>query len=441
MRQAHEAGTACGRPGPGRTDRDRRRRELSQNYLRGPDAARQFLRAVRLDPDGLCVEVGAGEGILTTRLAGMCREVVAYEVDLALADRLRERLRGRDNVRLVMTDFLAARPPSKPFQVVGNAPFSLTAPIVDWCLHATRMRTATLITQLEYARKRTGGYGRWTLLTCTTWPQVSWELRGKLPRTLFSPVPRVDAGICTWSGARPRWSARPGSAPTGSSCRRVQRRRRLGAGVAAPLLPAGPSRAGVRDRGPGQAAVVAFVSPDQWVQIFTLLDARGKADSAPRCAGRRASRCPARASAPAGPLGRPRSGRAGQVAPVRARSSRCGRTCLRAGRRPRASPDRLWTIGEGHVGDRGDPVHRSGRQVDRVAGAEVLARQVIGGRAVLEMAAPVRTLIVSSFCRWYCRLSECPAVTWRILPMYLPSTAAKMISWPQGLSCLAPGRR
>ena len=94
MRQAQRTGGRAAGRTAGRTDRDRRRRELSQNYLRGPDAARQFLRAVRLDPDGLCVEVGAGEGILTTRLASMCREVVAYEVDLALADRLRERLRG-----------------------------------------------------------------------------------------------------------------------------------------------------------------------------------------------------------------------------------------------------------------------------------------------------------------------------------------------------------
>ena len=127
------AGRASGAVRAGRTDRDRRRRELSQNYLRGPDAARQFLRAVRLDPDGVCVEVGAGEGILTTRLAAMCREVIAYEVDVALADRLRGRVAGRDNVRVQMRDFLTARPPSAPFQVVGNAPFSLTSPIVDWC--------------------------------------------------------------------------------------------------------------------------------------------------------------------------------------------------------------------------------------------------------------------------------------------------------------------
>jgi 23S rRNA (adenine-N6)-dimethyltransferase len=275
MSQARRTGRRTAGRTAGRTDRDRRRRELSQNYLRGPDAARQFLRAVRLDPDGLCVEVGAGEGILTTRLAAMCREVIAYEVDVALAGRLRERVRGRANVRLIMGDFLAARPPSKPFQVVGNAPFSLTAPIVDWCLRSARMRSATLITQLEYARKRTGGYGRWSLLTCSTWPQVSWELRGRLPRTLFRPVPRVDAGIL-------HLERRP--APLVSPARQNAYRQLVqtgfsgvGGSVQASLRRSYPpdrvaqacATAGVDKR-----AVVAFVSPDQWVQIFTSLDVR-----------------------------------------------------------------------------------------------------------------------------------------------------------------------
>jgi 23S rRNA (adenine-N6)-dimethyltransferase len=259
----------------GRADRNRRRRELSQNYLRSPEAARQFLRAVRLDPDGLCLEVGAGEGILTTRLAAMCREVVAFEVDEALAGRLQERLRGRDNVRLVMRDFLAARPPSQPFQVVGNAPFSLTSPIVDWCLRASRMRTATLITQLEYARKRTGGYGRWSLLTCTTWPQVGWELRGRLPRTLFRPVPRVDAGILHLERrAKPlitagrqhayRQLVQAGFSGVGGSVQASLRRSYPPDKVAQACAAAGVDR----------RTVVAYVSPDQWVQIFTAIDTR-----------------------------------------------------------------------------------------------------------------------------------------------------------------------
>ena len=262
-------------PPGGRTDRDRRRRELSQNYLRGPDAARQFLRTVRLDPDRLCVEVGAGEGILTSRLASMCREVIAYEVDDSLAGKLAERVRGRDNVRVVIGDFLSARPPSQPFQVVGNAPFSLTSPIVDWCLRSARMRTATLITQLEYARKRTGGYGRWSQLTCTTWPQVSWELRGRIPRTQFRPVPRVDAGILHLERrAEPlisparlsayRLLVQTGFTGVGGSVQASLRRTYPPDKVAQACAAAGVDR----------RAVVAFVSPDQWVQIFLALDRR-----------------------------------------------------------------------------------------------------------------------------------------------------------------------
>src|SRR5258708_36067574 len=179
----------------GRSERDQRRRELSQNSLRGPEADRQFLRTIRADPKGLCLEVGAGEGSLTARLAAMFGEVVAYELDENLAGRLAARVGDRPQVKVVMRDFLAARPPSRPFQVVGNAPFSLTSAIIDWCLRARRLTVATLITQLEYARKRAGGYGRWSLLTVSTWPQFRWELRGTIARTQFRPVPRVDTGI------------------------------------------------------------------------------------------------------------------------------------------------------------------------------------------------------------------------------------------------------
>ncbi len=264
------------RPGAGgRTERDRRRRELSQNYLRDADAARQFLKAVKADPAELCLEVGAGEGILTTRLAAMFSEVVGYEVDESLAGRLAARVGDRPNVKVVMRDFLSARPPSRPCQVVGNAPFSLTSPIVDWCLHARRLTGATLITQLEYARKRAGGYGRWSLLTVSTWPQFRWQLRGTISRTQFRPVPRVDAGILQLE-RRPE--------PLISPSRMAAYRRLVQAGfsgvggsVQASLRRTYPpnrvadacARAGLDRR-----TVVGYVSPDQWIEIFRLLDGR-----------------------------------------------------------------------------------------------------------------------------------------------------------------------
>jgi 23S rRNA (adenine-N6)-dimethyltransferase len=269
------AGSAGTRVAAARGDAGRRRRELSQNYLRGPEAARQFLRAVSLDPEGTCVEAGAGEGILTARLATMCRQVIAYEIDENLADRLRARVQGHDNVKVVVGDFLSARPPSRAFQVVGNAPFSLTSPIIDWCLRAPRMTSATLITQLEYARKRTGGFGRWSQLTVSSWPQVRWELRGKIPRTQFRPVPRVDAGILHLERrteplvspalmAAYRRMVQTGFSGVGGSVQASLRRTYPADKVAEACAAAGVER----------KTVVAFVSPEQWVQIFRALDAR-----------------------------------------------------------------------------------------------------------------------------------------------------------------------
>src|SRR5271166_6605289 len=280
-------GSLPGRPGGGgvrgadrpaagrRMDRGQRRPELSPNYLRSPEAARQFLTAVRLPPDGLCLEVGAGEGILTTRLAAMTGEVIAYEIDQHLAGRLTARVGTRPNVRVVAGDFLSARPPSRPFQVVGNAPFSLTSPIIDWCLRASRMTAATLITQLEYARKRAGGYGRWSLLTVTTWPQFHWQLRGTIPRTQFRPVPRVDAGILQLERR---------AEPLISPARQAAYRRLVQAGfsgiggsVQASLrrtYPADRVAAACASAGLERRTVVAYVSPDQWIEIFRLLDRR-----------------------------------------------------------------------------------------------------------------------------------------------------------------------
>ena len=246
---------------------------------------------IRLEPDGLCLEVGAGEGILTARLASMSGQVIAYEVDENLAGRLTARIGARANVRVVLGDFLTARPPAQPFQVVGNAPFSLTSPIIDWCLRASRMTAATLITQLEYARKRTGGYGRWSQLTVSTWPQVRWELLGTIPRTEFRPVPRVDAGIL-------RLERR--AEPLISPARQASYRRLVQAGfsgvggsVQASLrrtYPPDKVAAACASAGLDRRAIVAYVSPDQWVQIFRGLDAGPRAKTGPRVkAGPRAS--------------------------------------------------------------------------------------------------------------------------------------------------------
>ncbi|MER7052805.1 MULTISPECIES: 23S rRNA (adenine(2058)-N(6))-methyltransferase Erm(O) [unclassified Streptomyces] len=174
-----------------------RARTLSQNFLTDRATADRVARLAAPDSrrPPLLLEVGAGQGALTEPLARRSRELHAYEIDPRLVPGLRARFTDTPHVRVVAGDFLAARPPRTPFSVAGNVPFSRTADIVDWCLTASGLTDATLITQLEYARKRTGDYGRWTLLTVRTWPRHEWRLAGRVSRYGFRPVPRVDAGI------------------------------------------------------------------------------------------------------------------------------------------------------------------------------------------------------------------------------------------------------
>ncbi|MEV6773295.1 ErmE/ErmH/ErmO/ErmR family 23S rRNA (adenine(2058)-N(6))-methyltransferase [Nocardia sp. NPDC051030] len=252
--------------GGGRTPRDRARRELSQNFLVDPYAIGLIVKAA--DPVGAVLEPGAGEGALTWALAKCGARVIAYEIDPLLAGRLTARTRENPGIRVVRGDFTKVKAPREPFAVVGNIPFSITARIVDWCLTAPALTSATLLTQLEYARKRSGDYGRWSLVTVSTWPWFSWELCGRIDRESFRPVPQVDSGILriqrrTEPLVRDRKAftelVELGFSGVGGTVRASLRTRY--SGVDAALAAAGIA----------PDTVVAYVHPDQWIALYEAL--------------------------------------------------------------------------------------------------------------------------------------------------------------------------
>ncbi|WP_053619983.1 ErmE/ErmH/ErmO/ErmR family 23S rRNA (adenine(2058)-N(6))-methyltransferase [Nocardiopsis sp. NRRL B-16309] len=257
---------------PRRTSAGDTRRRLSQNFLTDPAAARRVVRLAGIGPGDLVVEVGTGEGAITRFLVPAAGRVIAYELDPRLADRLAARHRDRP-LRVVCADFTRARPPREPFAVVGNIPYARTAGIVRWCLAAPGLTRATLVTQLEYARKRAGAYGRWSRLTVLTWPEWSWSLAGRIGRDRFRPVPRVDAGILVLHRR-----ARPLVAPE----RRAAYRRLVelgfggvGGSLGASLRRAHPARrvaSALRAARVAPDAPVGAVSPDQWLTVFHALD-------------------------------------------------------------------------------------------------------------------------------------------------------------------------
>ncbi len=247
----------------------RTRRAFSQNFLADPVAVQRILDAAELKLDDLVLEVGAGRGQLTTALVERCSDVTAYEVDPVMA----ATIQSQSGLTVRVQDFLRVVPPERQFSVVGNPPYSLTAPIVDWCLRARVLTSATLLTQLEYAWKRTGHYGRWTRLSISTWPTFAWQFKGRIPRDSFRPVPRVDSGILRLErrelplvqpealGVYRQFVDLGFGGVGGSLCaslgRRYGARRATGACRAARLATDAP---------------VGLVWPEQWLTLFRVLE-------------------------------------------------------------------------------------------------------------------------------------------------------------------------
>ena len=120
--------------------------------------------------------------------------------------------------------------------------------------------------------KRTGGYGRWTRQTIRTWPAVEWRLLGRVPRTEFRPVPRVDGGVLRLA-RRPApllpedllddYAAMVDAGFTGTggslhaSLRRYTARRRLDAAF--------------REAALDRTALVGEATPEQWLTLARVL--------------------------------------------------------------------------------------------------------------------------------------------------------------------------
>ncbi|MDQ0646750.1 23S rRNA (adenine-N6)-dimethyltransferase [Microbacterium natoriense] len=166
------------------------RHELGQNFLVHRSSL-DILAALASSTTGPILELGAGDGAITRRLATTGRHVTAIEIDEHRARRL---ARVLPHVHVVHADALH-HPLDAPV-IIGNIPFHLTTPILRRLLSTHSWKHAVLVTQWEVARKR-AGVGARTMMTAQSAPWFEFALRGRVPAWGFVPRAGVDGGILT----------------------------------------------------------------------------------------------------------------------------------------------------------------------------------------------------------------------------------------------------
>jgi 16S rRNA (adenine1518-N6/adenine1519-N6)-dimethyltransferase len=183
------------------------KKHFGQNFLISDRVFRAIVDATVARDDDWIVEIGAGLGTLTARLAERVPEgkVIALERDPDMITVLRGELGGVDNVEIEAADALrydlrmAARwHGGDPIAVCGNLPYHIAAPLVFRVIEAREVvRCAVVMVQKEMADRivaapGTKAYGALGVMI-RTYADVT--IVAKVGAGSFAPAPSVDSAV------------------------------------------------------------------------------------------------------------------------------------------------------------------------------------------------------------------------------------------------------
>jgi 16S rRNA (adenine1518-N6/adenine1519-N6)-dimethyltransferase len=173
---------------------------LGQNFLADPNLLAAIVRDAELDPADVVLEVGAGEGVLTERLAEAAAHVHVIEIDRGLEAGLATTM-ARPNVELhwgdaMKADLAALRP--APTAMVANLPYSVATPVILRTVEELpSLERWTVMVQREIAERLRAAPGSRVYGAPSALLRLSCEV--ELLRTVdpavFRPRPRVESAI------------------------------------------------------------------------------------------------------------------------------------------------------------------------------------------------------------------------------------------------------
>jgi 16S rRNA (adenine1518-N6/adenine1519-N6)-dimethyltransferase len=175
--------------------------KLGQHFLTEAGWQDRIADAIGID-NGVWVEIGAGHGEFTLRLAQRASKVIAIELDPRLAKRLREVTARLKNVEVVESDVLAADfeklTKGANFSVYGSLPYYITSPILHRLFeHADRIKAIHIVIQFEVAARIVAPPGRrdYGYLSVVSQWFSQPELIFRIPPGAFRPPPKVASAL------------------------------------------------------------------------------------------------------------------------------------------------------------------------------------------------------------------------------------------------------
>jgi 16S rRNA (adenine1518-N6/adenine1519-N6)-dimethyltransferase len=247
---------------------------FGQNFLADPNLLDAIVRDAELGAGDVVLEVGAGEGVLSERLAAAAAHLHTVEIDRGLEPAL-ERIAALPNVDLhwgdaMKIDLATLTPP--PRAMVANLPYSVATPLILRTIERLpSLQRWTVMVQREIADRLRAGPGSRTYGSPSAVAQLACavELVRGVDPAVFKPRPRVDSAILSLHRTGPGADAETRKLIRAAFAHRRKSLARSLEHAAPGSL--GPARAALAELGLPEDARAEALAPEQFAALSAKL--------------------------------------------------------------------------------------------------------------------------------------------------------------------------
>ena len=187
----------------GNSTSHRPRKRFGQNFLHDPGIIQRIVQAIAPQQGEQLVEIGPGQGAITTELLPLVGRMHAIELDRDLVGPLAERCASLGELQIHSTDalkfdFSTLAESPRSLRVVGNLPYNISTPLLfhllDQSAHIKDMHFMLQKEVVERMAAKPGSktYGR---LSVTLQARARVESLFHIGPGAFNPPPKVDSAF------------------------------------------------------------------------------------------------------------------------------------------------------------------------------------------------------------------------------------------------------
>jgi 16S rRNA (adenine1518-N6/adenine1519-N6)-dimethyltransferase len=175
------------------------RQRLGQHFLIRGSVLERIARAACPEREPLVVEIGPGQGALTTHLLARADRVVAVEIDSYLAQKLKHTYAGEGRLEVIEANALQIDLSQwGPATITGNLPYYAATAILERVMAlGPAVRRGVFLAQKEVAERITASPGSrdYGYLSVAMQLSADIELLFEVKPAAFHPPPKVDSAV------------------------------------------------------------------------------------------------------------------------------------------------------------------------------------------------------------------------------------------------------